>query len=141
MARGISKKRLFLQAWAESGKRWHFYHQIDIALDTYPYNQATNTCEALWMGVPTLTVAGETHRSRMGASILTAAGLPDWIVSSPQSIDAWLQRASGTLSAPPHLAELRSGLRERIRSSELFDAEQLARLLEEAYREMFAGSI
>lgn len=140
-ARGISKKKLFLQPWAESGRRWHFYHQIDAALDTYPYNQATNTCEALWMGVPTLTVAGETHRSRMGASILTAAGLPDWIVSSPQSIDDWLQSASGTFAIPTYLAELRSGLRERIRSSELLDAEQLARLLEEAYCEMFAGSI
>jgi predicted O-linked N-acetylglucosamine transferase (SPINDLY family) len=90
------------------------------------------------MGVPTVTVAGETHRSRMGASILTAAGLPDWIISSPQSIDAWLQGASGKLTAEPRLAALRSGLRERIKSSELFDADQLARLLEEAYREMLA---
>lgn len=138
VARGVPKRKLILQGWADSAKRWHFYHQIDLALDTFPYNQATNTCEALWMGVPTLTVAGETHRSRMGASILTAAGLPDWIISSPQSIDAWLQGASRTLTAEPRLAELRSGLRERIRSSELFDAEQLARLLEEAYREMSA---
>ena len=85
-----------------------------------------------------MTVAGETHRSRMGASILTAAGLPDWIISSPQSIDAWLQGASATLAAGSRLAELRSGLRERIKSSELFDAGQLARLLEAAYREMSA---
>lgn len=138
VARGISKRKIVLQAWVDSGTRWHFYHQIDIALDTFPYNQATNTCEALWMGVPTLTVAGEMHRSRMGASILTAAGLPDWIISSPQSIDAWLLAASGTLTARPRLAALRSGLRERIKSSELFDADQLARLLEDAYREMAA---
>lgn len=141
VARGVPKKKLFLQAWAESGTRWHFYHQIDIALDTYPYNQATNTCEALWMGVPTLTVAGEMHRSRMGASILTAAGLPDWIIPSPLSIDAWLLGPSRNLTALPQLAELRSGLRGRISSSELFDANQLACLLEEAYREMFARSV
>lgn len=138
VARGIPKRKLFLQAWVDSGTRWHFYHQIDIALDTFPYNQATNTCEALWMGVPTLTVAGEMHRSRMGASILSAAGLPDWIIPSPQSIDAWLLAASATLTTAPQLAALRSGLRERIESSELFDAGQLARLLEDAYREMSA---
>lgn len=138
VARGVAKKRLFLQGWAESGKRWHFYHEIDVALDTFPYNQATNTCEALWMGVPTLTVAGDMHRSRMGASIMTAAGLPGWIISSPESIDAWLQGESRTMTAKAQLAELRSGLRERIRLSDLFKADQLARLLEEAYREMFA---
>ena len=55
------------------------YGQIDIALDTYPYHGTTTTCEALWMGVPVVTLAGKAHVSRVGASLLTSVGLPELI--------------------------------------------------------------
>jgi predicted O-linked N-acetylglucosamine transferase (SPINDLY family) len=55
------------------------YHRVDVALDTFPYHGTTTTCEALWMGVPVVTLAGDQHMSRVGASLLTAIGRPEWI--------------------------------------------------------------
>src|SRR5262249_48883779 len=84
------------------------YSEIDIALDTFPYNGATTTCEALWMGVPVVTLTGRTHAARMGCSILSAAGLAGLVTHDDV---AYVERAASLAAAPGELASLRSGMR------------------------------
>jgi predicted O-linked N-acetylglucosamine transferase (SPINDLY family) len=103
--------------------------EVDMILDTFPYPGGTTTCEALWMGVPTLTLAGDTLLSRQGASLLTAAGLSEWIA---QSEEVYIDRALAFASDFTRLASIRAGLREQVRSSPLFDAPRFARNLEDA---------
>jgi predicted O-linked N-acetylglucosamine transferase (SPINDLY family) len=108
------------------------YHQIDIALDTFPYNGTTTTCEALWMGTPVLTFEGQSHAGRVGTSILTHAGLPDLVAKDRQD---YIQRAVTLGQDLELIARLRRGLRERFAGSAVMDAARLARGLEKAYRE------
>jgi protein O-GlcNAc transferase len=103
-------------------------------LDVYPYNGAATTCEALWMGVPVITLAGPTHVSRVGASILTAAGLSELVASSP---DEYVQHALGLAADVARLRRLRASMRERLRSSPLLDARGFARRVEKAYSDMW----
>jgi protein O-GlcNAc transferase len=110
------------------------YNDVDIALDTHPYHGTTTTCDALWMGVPVVTLAGDRHVSRVGASLLTAAGLEELIATTPQQ---YVDIASALASDRERLAELRGGLRERMQASPLMDAASLAREMERAFRSMF----
>lgn len=105
------------------------HSEVDLILDTFPYPGGTTTCEALWMGVPTLTLAGDTLLSRQGASLLTAAGLVDWIATSR---DDYVNRTLALASDLPKLAALRVKLRDQARTSPLFDAPRFAHNLEEA---------
>jgi predicted O-linked N-acetylglucosamine transferase (SPINDLY family) len=96
--RGIAEDRLTLTAWiAEKGGHLQLYNEIDIALDPFPYNGATTTCEALWMGVPLMTRRGLTHTSRMGASLLTAVGKTDWIADDDEGFAAVAARLAADL--------------------------------------------
>lgn len=128
--RGVDASRLQLEAWTTADQRWEALSAVDVALDTRPYNQATSTCEAMWMGVPTLTIAGHSHRSRMGASILAAAGLEECI---GQSVDDWIGLARAWRAAPEKLAQLRAGMRRRMLDSALCDCRGLTREIESAY--------
>jgi predicted O-linked N-acetylglucosamine transferase (SPINDLY family) len=105
------------------------YETIDIALDTYPYNGTTTTCDALWMGVPVLTRAGRTHVSRVSASLLAAAGLPDWVTPTDDDYLARATRAAADIDA---LTALRSRLRDRMAASPLCDGQAMARAFEDA---------
>lgn len=97
--------------------------QVDLILDTFPFPGGTTTCEALWMGVPTLTLAGDRLLSRQGASLLHAAGLNDWIAGdATQFVDKALAFACDL----PSLAALRSQMRSRLAGSPLFDAKRFA---------------
>ena len=109
------------------------YHGVDLALDPFPYNGTTTTCEALWMGVPVLTLAGETHVARVGASLLTHTGLTDWIAATP---DDFVERGVAAAHDLPRLADLRRGLRERLHHSPLCDAPKFTRHLEDAFTAM-----
>ena len=110
------------------------YAQVDIALDTFPYNGTTTTCEALWMGVPVVTLAGSVHRSRVGASLLTNIGLTEFIAKTH---DDYVRVASEMAAQTTYLADLRRGLRQRMRESRLMDARGFTRDLEDAYRWMW----
>lgn len=110
------------------------YNEIDIALDTFPYNGGTTTVEALYMGVPVLVKAGDRYVAHMGESILHNAGLVDWIAPDEGSfVRLGVQKASDVEA----LAELREGLRPRMLQSPLFDAPRFARNFEEAVRGMW----
>ncbi|PTY02891.1 hypothetical protein DB347_23405 [Opitutaceae bacterium EW11] len=123
-ARGVRPEQLVLSGERLSvEKHLRAYHAVDIALDPFPYNGATTTCEALWMGVPAVTLAGASHVSRVGASFLTQIGAPEWIAPSPDAYIAIAQKLAGDLSA---LADVRAGLRDRMLRSPLCDAKGFA---------------
>jgi len=133
-ALGIPPERVLLLG--PVGPREHLasYHRIDIALDTFPYHGTTTTCEALWMGVPVVTLAGATHASRVGVSLLESVGLGDW---TADSIEDYVERAARAARDLDGLAALRAGLRAQMAASPLMDAARFARNLEDAYRRMW----
>jgi protein O-GlcNAc transferase len=107
------------------------YAGVDIALDPFPGSAVATACDALWMGVPVITLSDRTHASRRGASVLAAAGLGDLVAASQ---DDYIAKAGSLAGDPKRLADLRSNLRERVRSSALCDGAGFTRRLEEAYR-------
>lgn len=129
---GITPDRIDLLGLAPSqSEHLALYGRVDIALDTFPYNGTTTTCEALWMGVPVVTFAGRTHAGRVGASLLTAAGLTEFIAASPQD---YVARAAALAADVPALVRYRTTLRDRVGQSLLCNAAHLTRNLETALR-------
>jgi predicted O-linked N-acetylglucosamine transferase (SPINDLY family) len=136
-AHGIGPERVAMLEMVPSKlDHWNLYRRIDIALDTVPYNGTTTTCEALNMGVPVVTLKGDLHASRVGASLLTAAGLPDLIAATPEE---FVRKAAALAADRPALAALRAGLRDRLRASALCDGPAYARRMDSALRRMWRG--
>ncbi len=134
-AEGIEPTRVEFLRWTGSrADHLRLYNRMDIALDPFPYNGTTTTCEALWMGVPVLTLRGDRHVSRVGASLLTRIELADWVADSEE---AYVQQALWRTGDLLHLARLRAGLRERMRRSPLCNAPAFARDMEAAFRGMW----
>jgi protein O-GlcNAc transferase len=135
--KGISAERLELRGNTVSyAEHLQLYRTVDIALDCFPYNGTTTTCEALWMGVPVLTLAGSSHRSRVGASILQSVGLSGLVAASPQD---FLERAAGLAGDLEQLAKLRGSLRATMAASPLTDGAGFTGHLEAAYRGIWQG--
>jgi protein O-GlcNAc transferase len=107
------------------------YRMIDVALDPYPYGGGTTTCDALWMGVPVVSLAGRTGVARAGSTLLSNVGLEHLVARSEEQ---YVDVATRLMSDPGGLAALRSQLRQRIESSPVMDAPQFARNLEAAFR-------
>jgi len=103
--------------------------EVDLILDTFPFPGGTTTCEALWMGVPTLTLAGDRLIGLQGASLLTAAALSEWVAATPAQ---YVDKAVAFSRDLPALAALRAGLRAQVLASALFDAPRFARNFEDA---------
>jgi len=116
---GASSREEYLAAHAE----------VDIVFDTFPYTGCTTTAEALWMGVPSLSLAGNSMISRQGVSLLGAVGLSEWVATDEADYSA---KAAAFATDLPGLAALRKGLRQRAMASPLFDAARFARNLEDA---------
>jgi predicted O-linked N-acetylglucosamine transferase (SPINDLY family) len=110
------------------------YAKMDIALDTFPYNGTTTTCEALWMGVPVITVAGSRHVERVGVSLLTNVGLPEFIAADRAG---YVDIAARLAADVGRLADLRQTMRDRLRASALTDEPGYAREFDAALRDMF----
>jgi protein O-GlcNAc transferase len=131
-ALGVAGDRIELRG--SSGHRAFMgeYGDVDIVLDPFPYSGGLTTCEALWMGVPTITLPGEIFASRHSASHLSNTGLADWVTDS---VAEYVEMAVSRASDPAGLAKLRSGLREKVRRSPLCDAPRFGRSLGAALRD------
>ncbi len=129
---GVEANRLeFLEA--EEADRDHMatYNRVDIGLDPFPYNGTATTCEALWMGVPVITLRGNRHAGRVGESLLNNIGLVEFIAADEQ---AYVDLAVTLANDLKRLDGLRSGMRERLKATPLLDAVGFTRTLEEVYR-------
>jgi len=133
---GIDPGRLELVANTPSYREHlSLYGRVDVALDTFPYNGTTTTCEALWMGVPVVTLSGAAHRSRVGRSLLLLVGLPKLAAKDG---DAFAATASELALDTDRLQGLRERLRPALASSPLTDAAGFTLNLERAYREIWS---
>jgi protein O-GlcNAc transferase len=133
-ARGIAPARILYRGWLPTEQHLELVGQVDLALDTFPYNGTTTTCECLWMGVPVVTLAGGTHSSRVGYQLLDRAGLADLVASTPEEF----QQITVTLAQDRRrLRKLRRSLRDRLRQSTLLNPRPLVREMEAAYLAMW----
>ena len=132
---GLAEDRIKLYGQLPSmDDHLELYNAIDIGLDPFPFNGATTTCEALWMGVPVITLLGDRHVGRVGASILTNVGLTDFIA---QDINNYIKLAVEMAANTNYLKEIRKTLRERMQGAPLCDARSFASDVETAYQDMW----
>lgn len=130
---GIEAERLLLKGRDEEPlDHMSRYNEIDVALDTFPYNGVTTSLEAMWMGVPVITLAGDGLASRMGVMLAATVGHPEWIATSSEE---YVERAVALATDRAELGRLRAGLRNELARSALMDATGVTRKLEDAYRE------
>ena len=132
---GVPAARIELAgSWISTNQHMEMYNRVDLCLDPFPYNGTTTTCDALWMGLPVVTLIGRTHVARVGVSLVTHLGFPEWAVATPDTYAAKCRKLTGDL---PALASLRARLREQMRTSPLCDVGQFIGPLEAAYRAMW----
>jgi len=135
VARGVDAARLCILAPLPTVQgHLQAVSESDIALDTFPYNGTTTTCESLFMGVPVVTLAGRSHVSRVGASILTQSGLPELVAATPES---YVEIAVSLARQPERMLAYRKGLRSVMELSPFFDVHGFTKRLETGYREMW----
>jgi predicted O-linked N-acetylglucosamine transferase (SPINDLY family) len=135
-ARGVSPERVTALAFAPTlGAHLDLYGGIDLALDTFPYNGTTTTCEALAMGVPVLSPAGDRHCARVGGSLLAAVGLTEEFLAC--DVADYVRRAVAFAARRNDLAARRGDLRRRLLASPLCDEAGFVAALEAAYRTMW----
>jgi protein O-GlcNAc transferase len=133
--RGVAAERVELMAWLPgTAEHLALYHRVDIALDPFPYNGTTTTCDALWMGVPVITLRGHRHAGRIGASLLTRIGLTDLIA---HSIEEYVEIAVALAGNSGRLDDLRRALRPRMAASTMCDEGAFACKMEAAFRSMW----
>jgi predicted O-linked N-acetylglucosamine transferase (SPINDLY family) len=134
-AQGLAAHRLELVSWTPTREEFlRVFERIDIALETFPYNGGTTTCEALWMGVPVPAFPGAAAVSRIGLSILSACGLQELIAATPED---YVKLIANLATDLPRLGELRTTLRQQMKASAFMDAPRFARNIEAAYRAMW----
>lgn len=133
-AQGIAPERLQLDPSGAYLDYLHAYEQVDIALDPFPFTGGATTADALWMGVPVVTLRGDRFVAHQGESLLHAAGLANWIAGTR---DEYVMLALSYAADRPALSALRSRLREQAGGSPLFDARRYARNVEECWRGMW----
>ena len=132
---GIAEERLVFRSWAAStAEHLQFYHEIDVALDTFPYNGTTTTCEALWMGVPVITLEGQTPAGRVGTSLLHRIGHSEWIAATEKD---YVRLATSLANNPQRLSIMKKNLRSECLQSPLMEATSITRSIEEEYLKVF----
>ncbi len=135
-AHGVDSDRLIIRSTRSVTAAAHFamYGEVDVALDTFPYNGTTTTCEALWMGVPVVTLAGKAHAGRVGTSLLHVIGMEQWIAHSTEE---YIKLAARLAVDIDRRTEWRASLRSIMAASALCNRERLASEIESAYRRMW----
>jgi predicted O-linked N-acetylglucosamine transferase (SPINDLY family) len=133
-ARGIAPDRLAFSPRVPVEDYLRQYRGIDVLLDTTPYSGGTTSCDALWMGVPVVTLAGDRPFSRTSASVLHAAGFPQWSANTREQFVGIARGLAGDVAA---LGVIRSRMRERLGVSRLFDARAMAGDFADALRAMW----
>jgi protein O-GlcNAc transferase len=133
-ARGIERSRLRFIGRRPFAEYMQEFNEIDISLDSFPYNGSVTTLNSLWMGVPVVALAGTTHVSRVGLSILNNLKMPEWVAPDVSEYISISERWAHQID---ELALVRSELRERMRSSPLMDSTAFTRGLESSYRDMW----
>ncbi|MFA6046462.1 MAG: tetratricopeptide repeat protein [Phycisphaerales bacterium] len=132
---GVDPSRIITADWVKKpGGHFPMYRRMDISLDPFPYNGTTTTCEALWMGVPVIALAGDTHRSRVGVSLLNTVGVPELIA---KDADDYVRLAAALANDSARLATYHHTLRPRVEASPLVDGTRFARDFEACLRAMW----
>jgi predicted O-linked N-acetylglucosamine transferase (SPINDLY family) len=121
---GVAPERVAMHGKTSRGRYLAAHAEVDVLLDTFPYPGGTTTCEALWMGVPTVTLEGDRMLARQGRALLRSAGLGDWVAAS---VDAYVDLAVAAVADAQRLAALRAGMRDAVARSPLFDGRGFAR--------------
>jgi len=138
-AQGIEDNRLIFCAFASSiPDHLTTYKNVDIALDTFPYNGTTTTCEALWMGVPVVSLIGDMHAGRVGYSLLSRIGLPSMVA---ENVEKYIGIVTFLSSDIERLSKLRKGLRITVAQSPICNAISFTGTLEDAYRDMWRNKV
>lgn len=127
-------ERIMISGWVPNAEHFELYNRVDIALDTYPYNGTTTTCEALLMGVPVITLVGQHHASRVGLDLLSRLGMASFAAATPEE---YVGKAAALAVEPEGLAHLRATMRQRLAASPLCDYQQISSDIENAYRKMW----
>jgi predicted O-linked N-acetylglucosamine transferase (SPINDLY family) len=130
-ARGVTPERIEIRQLMPFRSFLEVLKEVDIGLDSYPYAGGTTTLHSLWMGVPVVTLAGRTAFSRNSVGPLSETGLSRLVASNPED---YVHRAVELSQNLPRVANIRVGLRDRMRRSPLIDANCFTRNLEAAYR-------
>ncbi len=137
-SRGIDASRFDLSPYLDDlAAHYRLYHHVDIALDPFPYNGTTTTCEALYMGVPVITLEGDHHAARVGASLLTNAGVPELIARTPAE---YIRKAVELAGSPRRRSQYHAELRTKLAASPLGDGLAFARRFQDALRQMWQAS-
>ncbi len=128
------EERIMIFTWLPLSEHFELYNNVDIALDTYPYNGTTITCQALLMGVPVITLAGSRHSSRVGLDSLTRLEMQFFAAHTPEE---YVKKAVALASKPEALTQIRKTMRQRLAASPLCNYELITDDIENAYRRMW----
>jgi predicted O-linked N-acetylglucosamine transferase (SPINDLY family) len=120
---GVSDSQLVMVVPGTPLQFYEYHYRVDLLLDPFPYNGAVTTCDALWMGVPVVSVAGSSYVSRQGVCLLSLLGLTEWLAATPEE---YVQRAVTLARSPAVLTAASRGLRARLQNSPFMDYRQFA---------------
>lgn len=123
VARGVAAERLLFEGYTRRADYYEAFQRVDVALDPFPFNGGMSTLDALWMGVPVLSLAGESLWARQGVMVLDALGLNEWLATD---VDDYVIKATRLAQQPAGLAVLRGSLRQRVAAADFADAERFA---------------
>jgi predicted O-linked N-acetylglucosamine transferase (SPINDLY family) len=133
-SKGVGSNRVILRGWTNLQDYLRLGNQVDVVLDTYPFNGGVTTCHALWMGLPVVSLSGNSAASRVGRSILSQVALEELVAATPEEYKEIAQKLALNSDA---LSAMRHGMRARVQASGLLDGKAIAERAEQAFRAMW----